>query len=96
VPQALAADIGALVKGGRARLLAVSGATRDPAFPDVPTFKERLSKAAMAALKDPAVNQKMLGIGLQPTGYGPEELARIMKADYDKWGPVIRASGFKP
>ena len=33
--QALAADIGALVKGGRARLLAVSGATRDPAFPDV-------------------------------------------------------------
>jgi tripartite-type tricarboxylate transporter receptor subunit TctC len=38
----------------------------------------------------------MLGIGLQPTGYGPAELARIMKADYDKWGPVIRASGFKP
>ena len=117
----LAADIGALVKGGRARLLAVSGATRDPAFPDVPTFREqgydmegtgwyglfapagtpqatidRLSKAAMAAIKDAGVNQKMLGIGLQPTGYGPAELARIMKADYDKWGPVIRASGFKP
>jgi tripartite-type tricarboxylate transporter receptor subunit TctC len=117
----LAADIGALVKGNRARLLAVSGATRDPAFPDVPTFKEqgydmegtgwyglfapagtpqaaleRLSKAAMAAIKSESVNQKMLGIGLQPTGYGPAELARIMKADYDKWGPVIRASGFKP
>lgn len=117
----LAADIGALVKGGRARLLAVSGATRDPAFPDVPTFREqgydmegtgwyglfapagtpqaaidRLSRAAMAAIKDAGVNQKMLAIGLQPTGYGPAELARIMKADYDKWGPVIRASGFKP
>jgi tripartite-type tricarboxylate transporter receptor subunit TctC len=117
----LAADIGALVKGGRARLLAVSGAARDPAFPDVPTFREqgydmegtgwyglfapagtpqaaidRLSRAAMAAIKDAGVNQKMLAIGLQPTGYGPAELARIMKADYDKWGPVIRASGFKP
>jgi tripartite-type tricarboxylate transporter receptor subunit TctC len=117
----LAADIGALVKGGRARLLAVSGATRDPAFPDVPTFKEqgydmegtgwyglfapvgtpqaaidRLSRAAIAAIKDSGVNQKMLAIGLQPTGHGPAELARIMKADYDKWGPVIRASGFKP
>ncbi len=117
----LAADIGALVKGGRARLLAVSGATRDPAFPDVPTFREqgydmegtgwyglfapagtpqaaidRLSRAAIAAIKDSGVNQKMLAIGLQPTGYGPAELARIMKADYDKWGPVIRASGFKP
>lgn len=117
----LAADIGALVKGGRARLLAVSGATRDPAFPDVPTFKEqgydmegtgwyglfapagtpqavidRLSGAAIAAIKDSGVNQKMLAIGLQPTGHGPAELARIMKADYDKWGPVIRASGWKP
>ena len=117
----LAADVGALVKGGRARLLAVSGATRDPAFPDVPTFKEqgydmegtgwyglfapagtpqaaidRLSRAAIAAIKDSGVNQKMLAIGLQPTGHGPAELARIMKADYDKWGPVIRASGFKP
>ena len=117
----LAADLGALVKGGKARLLAVSGATRDPAFPDVPTFKEqgydmegtgwyglfapagtpqatidRLSRAAMAAIKDAGVNQKMLAIGLQPTGYGPAELARIMKADYDTWGPVIRASGFKP
>jgi len=27
---------------------------------------------------------------------GPAELAAIHKADYDKWGPVIRASGFKP
>jgi tripartite-type tricarboxylate transporter receptor subunit TctC len=118
---ALAADIGALVKSGRARLLAVSGAARDPAFPDVPTFREqgydmegtgwyalfapagtppatieRLSKAAITAVKSGAVSQKMLAIGLQPTGYGPAELARIMKADYDKWGPVIRASGFKP
>jgi hypothetical protein len=22
--------------------------------------------------------------------------AAILKADYDKWGPAIRASGFKP
>jgi tripartite-type tricarboxylate transporter receptor subunit TctC len=117
----LSADIGTLVKGGKARLLAVSGATRDPAFPDVPTFKEsgydmvgtgwygffapagtpadaidRLSKAAIAAIKDPALSKRMTDIGLEPTGYGPAELARIMKADYDKWGPVIKASGFKP
>jgi len=117
----LAADIGTLVKSGKARLLAVSGAQRDPAFPEVPTFREqgydmegtgwyglfapagtpraaseRLSKAAMAAIREEGVKQKMLQIGLQPTGYGPAELARIMKADYDKWGPVIRASGFKP
>jgi hypothetical protein len=33
---------------------------------------------------------------MEPTGLGPVELARIHRADYDKWGPVIRASGFKP
>jgi tripartite-type tricarboxylate transporter receptor subunit TctC len=115
------ADINTLVKADKARLLAVAGANRDPAFPDVPTFKElgydmtaspwyalfapagvpdavaeRLSKAAVAAIKDPAVSKRMIGMGLEPTGYGPEELARIMRADYDKWGPVIKASGFKP
>lgn len=117
----LAADIGTLVRGDRARLLAVSGARRDPAFPEVPTFREqgfdmegigwyglfapagtpgaeveRLSAAAIAAIRDAGVNKRLVDMGLQPTGYGPAELARIMKADYDKWGPVIRASGFKP
>ncbi|MGH6831313.1 MAG: hypothetical protein ACREDG_09190 [Methylocella sp.] len=35
-------------------------------------------------------------LGMEPTGLGPAELARIHRADYDKWGPVIKASGFKP
>jgi tripartite-type tricarboxylate transporter receptor subunit TctC len=35
-------------------------------------------------------------MGLEPTGLGPQELAKILKADYERWGPVIRASGFKP
>ncbi|OGA11543.1 MAG: hypothetical protein A3D95_15980 [Betaproteobacteria bacterium RIFCSPHIGHO2_12_FULL_69_13] len=57
---------------------------------------ERFSQAAIAAVRDPAVRQKLEGMGLEPTGLGPAELAAIHKADYDKWGPVIRASGFKP
>ncbi|HZM35913.1 MAG TPA: Bug family tripartite tricarboxylate transporter substrate binding protein [Burkholderiales bacterium] len=117
----LSADINTLVKSGKARALAVSGAGRDPLYPEVPTFREqgydiegtgwyalfapagvpkplleRLSKAAAAAIHDPEVKQKLTTFGLQPTGHGPAELARIMKADYDKWGPVIRASGWKP
>ena len=39
---------------------------------------------------------RMTDMGLEPTGYGATELGRVMKADYDKWGPVIKASGFKP
>jgi tripartite-type tricarboxylate transporter receptor subunit TctC len=56
---------------------------------------ERLSAAATAAVRAPAIKQRLENMGLEPTGLGPAELAAIMKADYDKWGPVIRASGFK-
>ena len=117
----VAADIGTLVRGGKARLLAVSGEQRMSAFPDVPTFREsgydlvalpwyamfaptgtpqaaidKYSQAAIAAMHDHALHAKLEQMGLEPTGLGPQELASILKADYERWGPVIRASGFKP
>jgi tripartite-type tricarboxylate transporter receptor subunit TctC len=117
----VAADIRTLVQSDRARLLAVAGDRRDPAFAQVPTFKElgfdlvakpwyalfvpagtppatlqRLHTAAAAAIKDPAVNKRLVEMGLEPTGHGPEQLGAILKADLERWGEVIRASGFKP
>jgi len=116
----IAADIRALVSGGKARLLAVAGEQRDESFPDVPTFRElgydlvakpwyamfapagtpaatleRLSQAAIAALTDPSLRQRLVDMGLEPTGYGPARLAAILKDDTERWGPPIRASGFK-
>ncbi|MCW5633388.1 MAG: ABC transporter substrate-binding protein [Rubrivivax sp.] len=115
------ADIQSLVQGGKARLLAVAGEKRSPAFADVPTFRElgfdlvaapwyalfapagtppavvkRLGQAAMDAVADPEVKKRLLAMGLEPTGYDAERLGRIMKADYERWGPPIRESGFKP
>src|SRR6185503_2393846 len=57
---------------------------------------DKLSAAAIAAVRDPALRERLENMGLEPTGLGPAELGRILKADYDKWGPPIRASGFKP
>ena len=48
------------------------------------------------AIRSPEVNQKLVAMGLEPTGTSAAELARIHRADYEKWGPVIKASGFKP
>jgi tripartite-type tricarboxylate transporter receptor subunit TctC len=117
----LAADIGALARAGKARILATTGAQRSSAFPDVPTFKEsgydiegtgwyalfapakippevatRLSNAAVGAMRAAAVRNRLESLGVEPTGLGPRELAAIMKRDYEKWGPVIKASGFRP
>lgn len=57
---------------------------------------DRLAGAIVAAIKAPDIRDKLEALGMEPTGLGPEDLARIHKADYDKWGPVIKASGFKP
>ncbi len=61
-----------------------------------PATVQRLARAAMESIGDPAIQKRLLDMGLEPTGYGPEKLAEIMKADYDRWGPPIRDSGFKP
>jgi tripartite-type tricarboxylate transporter receptor subunit TctC len=117
----LAADIGALARSDKARILATTGAQRSPTFPDVPTFKEvgfdiegtgwyalfapakippgiaaRLSTAAIDAMRSSTVRLRLESMGVEPTGLGPQELAAVMKRDYERWGPVIRASGFKP
>ena len=56
---------------------------------------DRLANAIVEAIRSPDVREKLESLGMEPTGLGPTELARIHKADYDKWGPVIKASGFK-
>jgi len=57
---------------------------------------DRYAKAAVDAIHAPDMKERLEQMGLEPTGYGPAELAKILRADYDKWGPVIKASGFKP
>jgi tripartite-type tricarboxylate transporter receptor subunit TctC len=54
-----------------------------------------MSRAAIDAIRQPDVRQRLEPLGLDFTGLGPAELAAIQRADYDKWGSIIRASGFK-
>jgi tripartite-type tricarboxylate transporter receptor subunit TctC len=56
----------------------------------------RLSKAAVDGIRAHDMQEKLANLFLEPTGLGPAELGAIHSADYEKWGPVIRASGFKP
>ena len=61
-----------------------------------PAAIDRLNKAAVAAVQDPAVHKRLVEMGLEPTGQGPAQLAAVMKADFERWGPPIKESGFKP
>ena len=77
----------------------IEGAGWYAAYAPAKTPKEtvdRLAGAIVAAIKAPDIRDKLESLGMEPTGLGPEDLARIHKMDFDKWGPVIKASGFKP
>lgn len=56
----------------------------------------RLNEAVRHAIATPQFGERMTTFGVQPTGSSPEEFARIQKSDSDLWGPVVKASGFKP
>jgi len=61
-----------------------------------PDMVERLNKAIVAAVQAPAVRERLLAFGLQPTGTSAAELARIQQADSARWEPAVKASGFTP
>jgi len=57
---------------------------------------ERLNRAILAAIKTSLVQERLLALGLQPTGTTAAELAKIQKADSELWAPAVKASGFTP
>lgn len=56
----------------------------------------RIERAMLDAMGNPSVRERVQQLGLEPTGYDGRRLARIMREDFDRWAPAIRASGFKP
>jgi tripartite-type tricarboxylate transporter receptor subunit TctC len=54
---------------------------------------ERMNREMNAALKSPDVRQKLATAGLDPVGGTPEDFARLIRSESDKWGPIIRRTG---
>lgn len=57
---------------------------------------DRLSTLARAVLAEADVRQRVLGLGLVPTGTDADQLARIQRTDRERWAPAVRESGFRP
>ena len=53
----------------------------------------RLNQAIDKAVQQKAVRDLLVSRGADPHGGTPEEFGRIIKADYAKWGKVVKASG---
>jgi len=55
---------------------------------------DHLSVAIARTLRTPAIREKLLDLGVEPTGTTPDELAAIIAADTAHWAPIVRAAGF--
>jgi tripartite-type tricarboxylate transporter receptor subunit TctC len=53
----------------------------------------KINSAVNAALKDPATRDKLVQAGATPVGDTPESFGTFLKAEYDKWGRVVKERG---
>jgi len=56
---------------------------------------QRLNEALIAAMRSPEMRQRMSANGFEPWTSTPEEFAKVIRQDRDRWGPIVRASGAK-
>lgn len=107
-----------LHRHGKVRVIAVTGAERDPQVPEVPTLREqginmaitawfglyapaglpaetlaRIEQAAVQAVRQPALRDKLLKLGYQPVGSSSSELAAAMRTDLASWAGPIKSTG---
>lgn len=53
----------------------------------------RLSAEIQKALNDPEMVANLRRAGIGPTYMGPEKFGPFMRAEYDKWGKIVKQSG---
>ena len=111
-----------LHRAGKIRILAVNGAQRLAAAPDIPTAIEegvpgmigllflglfapastpkpivdRITEATHTAMENPEFQQVLISSGLEAMPDSNSQKARqFMEEEIARWGPVVKASGFK-
>lgn len=55
----------------------------------------QLNVAINEALRDPAVRERLVNLGIEPRGGMPSEIGLRLRSDITRWGDVIRAAGIQ-
>jgi len=55
----------------------------------------KLSRDFVAALNTEPVKERLTKFGASPIGSSPQQLDAKIHADYEKWGPIIKAAGIR-
>jgi tripartite-type tricarboxylate transporter receptor subunit TctC len=107
------------INAGKLRPIAVTGATRSPLLPNVPTVSEaglpgfdvtswygifapaatpknlvtKINADITAILETPDMKQRLEKLGADPSPQSPEDFAKFVRAEVEKWAKVVRESG---
>ena len=54
-----------------------------------------LNTAIRSALKSGDVKAGLAKLSLEPAEDSPEGFARLVRSEFDRWGPIVEASGFR-
>lgn len=55
----------------------------------------KLHDAVVKAVATPAVRERLVSVGADPSTMSPEEFARFIRTDIEKWGKLAKAAGIK-
>jgi len=58
-------------------------------------IRDKLAKDFAEALKAPAVKNRLADLGAATVGSSPAEFGNFIRAEYEKWGPIIKAAGIR-
>jgi tripartite-type tricarboxylate transporter receptor subunit TctC len=57
---------------------------------------KHLNAAIRAAVTQDRFSSGVTKLAFAPAADSPEQFAKLIKSDFDRWGPIVRASGFSP
>ena len=59
-----------------------------------PELASQYNAVFIKAMRTPAVKDRLQALGFEVREMTPTQFSALVKADYERWGPVIKASGF--
>jgi len=60
-----------------------------------PEIVDKVAKAIATYVHKPEVVERLKGIGGEPVGDTPQEMAKFVKEETDRWAKVIKAEGIQ-
>jgi len=60
-----------------------------------PAIIARLQQAVASAARNPETRARFDALGAEPVADSPEDYARFVRAEYDRWGKLVRDAGIK-